>query len=102
MPVTFNKNLSQGIGGWRHPKAKQKVHSLVSAGLKKMCRPGNSKPKYPKAEAVLKNEALEKRRKGKKVSARWIQIRSRQLMREHYPDVAFKGGRGYQRRACKR
>ena len=37
-----------------------------------------------------------------KVSARWIQVRSRSLMKEHYPDVKWIGGQSYQRRACRR
>ena len=63
---------------------------------------GSSRPRYPEAEAELHREAKEKRAKGRKVSARWINVRSRFYMSKHYPGVKWVGGQGYQRRACRR
>lgn len=101
--VAFSKYLSVGIGGWRHPKARARLVQQVADNLKKTIKVTKSAPRWPKAEAELHREAKEKRAKGRKVSARWIQIRSRHWMKLHYPAVTdFKGGRAYQRRACRR
>ena len=50
-----------------------------------------SAPRFPRAESLLKAECFEKRRKGKKLSSRWLMIRSRQLMKQEYPSAAFQG-----------
>lgn len=100
--VCFNKYLSTGKAGWRHPATRAKLVQAVSETLKKAIRINHGKPKWPLAEAELYREAKAKRAKGRKVSARWIQVRARHWMAKLYPGVPFKGGQGYQRAMCRR
>ena len=102
LKASFNKNLSDGKFGWRHPETRAKLVKAAAESLKKACKIVPSKPRYPKAEAELHSEAKQKCKKGRKVSGRWIQVRARQLMAKHYPGQKFVGRRSYQRRACKR
>ena len=68
LKTSFRKNLSLSLSGWRHPKARANLVSAVAEHLKKAIRVKPSKPRYPKAEAVLHMEAKEKRAKGRKVT----------------------------------
>jgi hypothetical protein len=53
---------------------------------------------------LLIQERKAKRTRGKKVSERWMRVRSKQLTKEKYPEAAktWKGSQGYQRRLCRR
>jgi hypothetical protein len=104
LPDCFNKKLSKGKYGWRFPSTRAKLVQLVADGLRKICRTRHSKPKFPLVESLLIQEMKAKRTRGKKVSERWMRVRSKQLMKEKYPEAAktWKGSQGYQRRFCRR
>ena len=104
LPDCFNKKLSKGKYGWCFPATRSKLVQLVADGLRKICRSTKTKPKYPLVESLLIQEMKEKRTRGKKVSERWMRVRSKQLMKDKYPEAAktWKGSHGYQRRLCKR
>merc|ERR1719163_243669 len=98
LPSCFNKKFSKGSGGWREETTRKKIEQFVTDGLKALCRPKRSKPKWPDVETTLIAEMKAKRKKGKKVSERWMRVRSKQLMKEKHPNVAWLGSQGYQRR----
>ena len=70
----------------------------------RLFKPARSAAMYPRMEEELTREWKARRAKSRKVSPRWMQIRSRHLMRKHYPEkvAAWKASRGWQRNYCKR
>ena len=70
LPITFNKYMSKGVAGWRHPTTRAHIVGKCATLLKRAIRPGTSKPKFPLAENELYKEAKAKRANGRKVSAR--------------------------------
>ena len=104
LPETFNKYLSKGTTGWRHPQAIQKYTTLVSLKLKQIVKAKRNFAKYPLAEAAVFKEVKERRTKGRMVSAKFLCVRMKQHMQEHYPEAAatFKASKGWRRAACRR
>lgn len=99
----WNKRLSNGAGGWREKKARANIMNLADGEYKDLCKPSQSKPKYPLMEKEVQREFRERRAKSRKVSARWLQVRSRYWMKKKYPAVKnWKGSRGWRFRFCER
>jgi len=97
------KKKSEKKVGWRYPAERKRIMGL--AGSKKTERlmfPPRTGAKYPDMERQLRDKWKERRAQKRKVSPRWLQVQSRNLMQKLHPSEKWKGSRGWMRKFCKR
>jgi hypothetical protein len=89
------------LGAW--VRDQDKIRAAFASKKTRLLKSGGVRaPRFPRAEAELAVRFKERRRRGRRVSERWLYSTMRQLVREMYPTATFGASRGWLFRCCHR
>jgi hypothetical protein len=100
--VCTDYHITSGmLGAW--VRDQDKIRAGFTSKKTRLLKRGGVRPlRFPRAEAELAIRFNERRRRGRRVSERWLYATMQLLVREMYPTATFVASRGWLTRCCHR